>query len=124
MNGKGKFIIVGLEKVQHSQPSLQEIRRTEEDRSLNPRSTGSGMSGHTGQTVPEHNMPQKEWDPGERASTATSTTGWTRVESSISGKQRSRQGTYYKLVKPIETNTGSRGSTPTRSSTAQGRIYP
>ena len=124
MNGKGKFIIVGLEKVQNTQTSLQDRRRVDEDRSLNPRSTGSGMSGHTGQTVPENSTQQKEWDPGEPMSTSTSTTEWTRVESTRSKQQQpTKTGTFYKLVNPDRRENESRGSTPTRSPTGKGRLY-
>ena len=54
LNGPAKFIIEGIEKVARQTPSLTEIRKDQEDaQTINIRSTTSGMTGDTGNTVPE-----------------------------------------------------------------------
>ena len=56
LNGPAKFIIEGLENVRiDKEKSLTEIRKGEEDaHTMNIRSTTSGFSGETGNTVPDY----------------------------------------------------------------------
>ena len=57
LNGEAKFLIVGMDKVQARNEAdaqtPEDIRRGEGDENtINVQSTTSGMTGHTGQTVP------------------------------------------------------------------------
>ena len=84
MNGKGKFVILGLERISQNQASLADIRQEEDDRSLNPRSSATGMTGHTGQTIPEPDIPMEEntSKPADETNEDTSmSTRYTRVGS-------------------------------------------
>ena len=54
LNGKGKFIIEGIERLNRQEKNLADIRGAPGDeRSVNPRSSASNMSGQTGFTVPK-----------------------------------------------------------------------
>ena len=55
LNGDGHFIIIGIEKLEEHMKEKKRIERisgSEEDKTMNVRSTTSGMSGNTGNTVP------------------------------------------------------------------------
>ena len=53
LNGNAQFIITGLENVQlDTEEQPEDIRKDEEDETMNVKSTGSGFTNHTGNTVP------------------------------------------------------------------------
>ena len=53
LNGNAQFIITGLENVQlHTAKPPEDIRKDDEDETMNIKLTGSGFTDHTGRTVP------------------------------------------------------------------------
>ena len=75
MNGKGKFIIEGIERLNTQEKNLSNIRGAPgEERSINPRSSASNMSGQTGFTVPESHYDRgRYYQPQGQNSTSTLT---------------------------------------------------
>ena len=84
LNGLAKFIITGIEKVQvaEKEQTLQDIRKTDDD-TMNVKSTASGLTGNTGNTVPEPTLGSRSTEVGgtENSTIAAYSHGWTRYGS-------------------------------------------
>ena len=78
LNGDAQFIILGLEKIekQGGSKTLDEIRNnSEDDNTMNVKSTTSGMTGNTGNTVPSaRGMDEESMEYNKRNRDTTSDT--------------------------------------------------
>ena len=95
LNGAGKFIILGMENVHtDGKSTLEELKQQGEDgRSLQVRSTATGLTGNTGNTVPEPLYERDIVDPSteKRGNHSTNKSTNTNTSASTSGDTNERE---------------------------------
>ena len=126
LNGKAKFIIEGIERLNEQETKLSDVRGIPaEQRSVNPRSSASNMSGQTGFTVPDSHYDKSRFDQTQgqnsRSTITDSENEWKLVGTARDARELEKYARGRDMDNTTEADTEQQRESSTREEDTRGQ---